>query len=417
MGKKNLSILATVIIALAVIALLWYSLRAQSSEAVARVNGASITEEQLTIALANNPLLSRGEMLEQLINREMLTQEAKKQGFNPSEEEIQQQYTQISLSFPSQQAFEDALKEANLTKEQLLQDMRDRSAITAYLMGAVPNTTVSDEEAQAYYTAHAEEFKAKPGQIHVAHILVATEAEAEAVLNQLEAGADYRKLAANLSLDPTAVDTGGDLGFISLGQTVEEFERAAFRLNTSDVSAPVQTQYGYHIIIRLQDTISYLEASNTVTQLAETEKRAAAVESLLADLRSKTDIVYLVPRKLPFTETDDELCEESGKPVLRMYVSSSCASCAQMETLLQTLAQNDFVVKVWELDTGDNRATVEKEAGLDPEEFAILKKYNSGGAVPAYVLGCKYVRLGNAYSAMNLTAEREELAPVLDDIA
>ncbi|MBO3799437.1 MAG: peptidylprolyl isomerase [Thermoproteota archaeon] len=88
-------------------------------------------------------------------------------------------------------------------------------------------------------------------KIHCAHILVKTEQEAKEVLEQLKKGASFSKLAAEKSLCPSR-KKGGDLGFFGRGQMVREFETAAFALKKGEVSQPVKTRFGWHIIKRLE---------------------------------------------------------------------------------------------------------------------------------------------------------------------
>lgn len=88
-------------------------------------------------------------------------------------------------------------------------------------------------------------------KIHCAHILVKTEREAKEVLEQLKTGASFSKLAAEKSLCPSR-KKGGDLGFFGRGQMVREFETAAFALKKGEVSRPVRTSFGWHIIKRLE---------------------------------------------------------------------------------------------------------------------------------------------------------------------
>jgi peptidyl-prolyl cis-trans isomerase C len=85
-------------------------------------------------------------------------------------------------------------------------------------------------------------------EVRARHILVPTEAEAKAVLAEIKKGTDFAELAKQKSKDPGAAAEGGDLGYFGKDQMVPEFAEAAFKLNKGDVSEPVKTQFGWHII-------------------------------------------------------------------------------------------------------------------------------------------------------------------------
>jgi peptidyl-prolyl cis-trans isomerase C len=91
-----------------------------------------------------------------------------------------------------------------------------------------------------------------PNQVRACHILVKTEGEAVDILNQIRSGKDFGELAKTHSECPSGAK-GGDLGFFRRGQMVREFENTAFSMNTGDVSEPVKTQFGYHLI-KITDT-------------------------------------------------------------------------------------------------------------------------------------------------------------------
>ena len=88
-------------------------------------------------------------------------------------------------------------------------------------------------------------------KIRAAHILVSSEEAAKAILERLKAGESFSKLAQELSKCPSGKN-GGDLGRFGRGQMVRPFELAAFKLNKGEISEIVKTQFGYHIIKRLE---------------------------------------------------------------------------------------------------------------------------------------------------------------------
>ena len=88
-------------------------------------------------------------------------------------------------------------------------------------------------------------------KVHCAHILVKTEKEVNAVLERLKKGENFSAIAKDVSLCPSK-KRGGDLGTFGRGQMVKEFENAAFVLDKGQISGIVKTQFGYHIIKRLE---------------------------------------------------------------------------------------------------------------------------------------------------------------------
>jgi len=111
---------------------------------------------------------------------------------------------------------------------------------------------IGEEEIKAAYDA--EYADAEPEiEYNAAHILVATEEEAKEIVGYLEGGADFGALAEERSTDPSAKGRGGSLGWFGKGMMVPEFENAVTALEPGSVSAPVQTQFGWHVV-KLSET-------------------------------------------------------------------------------------------------------------------------------------------------------------------
>jgi len=124
----------------------------------------------------------------------------------------------------------------------------------------------------------AEEVPTTAEQVHVRHISVETEEEAKEVLERLAAGEDFAALANELSTDPGTED--GDLGWFPRGQMVPEFEEAAFALQPGQTSDPVQTSYGYHIIQLIER-----DPARPLDEAILERRKASALNDWLAEQR------------------------------------------------------------------------------------------------------------------------------------
>jgi peptidyl-prolyl cis-trans isomerase C len=107
--------------------------------------------------------------------------------------------------------------------------------------------SVTEADARKFYDA--EVARSKPEQeVHARHILVESEEQAKEIYEKIAHGEDFAKMAKQFSKDPGSKEEGGDLGFFGRGRMVPEFEQAAFKLEKGDVSLPVRTQFGWHLI-------------------------------------------------------------------------------------------------------------------------------------------------------------------------
>lgn len=149
---------------------------------------------------------------------------------------------------------------------------------------------VTEEEVKKYYDEHKDDHYNR-GEIHARHILIApkdpndpasweaAKAEALRVKAMLDAGAGFAKTAEEYSDDPNSAVNGGDLGFFGPGTTAPEFEDAAYGLEEGEISNPVKTAYGYHIIRREPDIPPYDEVAASIEeQLFETKLLESAAK-------------------------------------------------------------------------------------------------------------------------------------------
>jgi peptidyl-prolyl cis-trans isomerase C len=179
----------------------------------------------------------------------------------------------------------------NAEVKKQLQAAREQVLQQAYLDRKVKEE-VTDAKLKARYD---ELIKQQPSQeeVHARHILVASEADAKAALDEVKKGADFTEVSKKRSTGPTAA-TGGDLGFFTQDKMVPAFAEAAFKLQPGQVTeAPVQTQFGWHIIKvearRKSEPPKFEDVRGQVYEMMSGE----AVEKLVADLRKGAKIETL----------------------------------------------------------------------------------------------------------------------------
>jgi len=171
----------------------------------------------------------------------------------------------------------------------LIQLENERRALLAgAAMGVAIDTIVTEDAIQS---AYEEQFlNSDPTREYDAsHILVATQEEAQELVTQLQSGADFADLAREKSTGPSGPN-GGELGWFGPGMMVPEFEAAVVDMQAGQVSDPVQTQFGWHVI-KLNDT--RVQAAPVLDEVRETltdQLQQAAIEGIIADLTAKADV-------------------------------------------------------------------------------------------------------------------------------
>ena len=144
---------------------------------------------------------------------------------------------------------------------------------------------VTDEAVQAAYDAYIADFQAQD-EVHARHILVATKEDADAIKAELATGKPFEVLAVEKSTDPSAAQNGGDLGFFQRGQMVKPFEDAAFALEPGQVSEPIESQFGWHVIRLEEKRQSAPPAIDTLRPQLQQQVMFQAFEDAVGSLKA-----------------------------------------------------------------------------------------------------------------------------------
>jgi foldase protein PrsA len=232
--------------------------------------------------------------MQYLVQESELQQKADDLGVKITDADVDARLKQIKQQYfgGSEKKYQAQLKSQGLTEPQIKQDLRAQILSEKLYAKVTANTTVTDADIQKYYAAHKADYQQASSR-DVRHILVNNKALADSLYQQLKSGADFGALAKKYSKDPGSKNSGGKLT-VTKGQTVAPFDKVAFDLKTNELSKPVKTQYGWHII----QALSAVKAATTTplkdvkasikSQLLQT-KKTDAMNKWVADVKKKFD--------------------------------------------------------------------------------------------------------------------------------
>jgi foldase protein PrsA len=261
--------------------------------------------------------------LEGLIQFQIILEGARKDGVTVDEGQVDARIQQVKDQAASQgMKYQDLLSQNNITESLLREQFRAQIALTLVGAKLVPQPSDAD-----LLKNNLSRHRADVVQIHVRHVLVKDQATAEKARQQLVSGGDWTAVAKRFSTDPGTKDHGGDLGFESKGQTDADFEKAVFSLAdqgdckgktagncTSPISAPVHTQFGYHLIQVIGLRVPPL-TDDLRNQLDPTlkQRRDAATEQWFTD-HLKRASVSVNPRFGRWDSASGKVVERSTAP-------------------------------------------------------------------------------------------------------
>jgi parvulin-like peptidyl-prolyl isomerase len=186
--------------------------------------------------------------LQYLVQQSELEQKAKDLKVAVTDKDVTDRLAQIKKQYfgGSESKYQAQLKQQGLTEDQIKRDLHAQILSEKLYNEVTKDVKVGDADVQKYYNEHKSTYQQKASR-DVRHILVNTRKLADTIEAQLKSGGDFAKLAKKYSKDPGSAAQGGKLT-VSKGQTVPPFDKAAFSLKTNELSAPVHTTYGWHII-------------------------------------------------------------------------------------------------------------------------------------------------------------------------
>jgi parvulin-like peptidyl-prolyl isomerase len=190
----------------------------------------------------------KGQAVTFLIQRAEIDEQASQNGIDISNGKVDQEIARYKKQFygGSDARYEKAVKQQGLTDEQAREEIKASLVSRALFKKLTVDVKVSDADIRAYYNSHRSQY-GQPESRDVRHILVQSKSLADSLYARLKGGANFAKLAKKYSKDPGSASNGGKLT-VSKGQTVPQFDKVAFSLKTGQLSPPIKTQYGYHII-------------------------------------------------------------------------------------------------------------------------------------------------------------------------
>ena len=287
------------------------------------MNGQNITSQQLeeifkaavegsgqkAASLTNEQKLGAyNQLLQELIMDKLVAGAAA--GEKVTDADVDAEIAKVKKQFPDEKIFEEQLKQAGQTPEKLKENLRTMLQQQLWMKSQVKTSDVTEAQAQTFYDSNKKEFD-QPETVKASHILfmVKPEASEADVTKQKEAaikaseratkGEDFSTLAKELSEEPGAKESAGDLGFFTKDRMVPEFANAAFSQKIGDISQPVRTQFGWHVIkvteTKAAGTVPFAEVKDQITGYLKSTNQREAVQAVLKKLKDSAKVETFLP--------------------------------------------------------------------------------------------------------------------------
>ncbi|MCA0149589.1 peptidylprolyl isomerase [Rossellomorea vietnamensis] len=210
-------------------------------DAVAKVGSETISKDDLYTTLVDQ--YGDG-ALDTLIAEKIVKLESEKKDLTVKDSEIKKELEKIKGQYDSEEAFNEALASSGSDLDSVKDNIKTYLLTEKLLKDRVK---ITDDQIKEYFEANKDTFAQKE-QVEASHILVDDEKTAQEVKKKLDDGGDFAELAKEYSTDTSNADSGGELGYFGKGEMVTEFDDKAFSMKKGEISEPVKTEFGYHII-------------------------------------------------------------------------------------------------------------------------------------------------------------------------
>jgi foldase protein PrsA len=258
-----------------------------SSGDVVAVNGQRISRAEFDRKLESGAAAKQ--VLSQLVQQQLVDQYGKESKIEISQADIDKKEADIKAQYPPGQ-FEQILAQQGLTEADVKNILRQQIILER---AVTPQVKVTDAEIQAYFNKNHAQLD-KPERVRARHILVADAKTAETVEGKLKGGMRFEDAAKAYSTDPSSKDKGGELGFFGRGTMVPPFQDAAFSLPVGQVSQPVKSPFGFHII-QVEEHQNAQKATlagsrDEIVKKLTQQAQGQQIPAFLQQLRSKAKI-------------------------------------------------------------------------------------------------------------------------------
>jgi peptidyl-prolyl cis-trans isomerase C len=281
------------------------------SEFAAVVNDHKITLSELdekynTLPEYYKSMVTKTDLLNQMIDDYLVTEDVKSKGVIVSDEELKDTFSELKAEMDMDDAaFMSALNKQGMELDKVLVALKNKLMVDKFVDEQLfKGMTVSDAELFKYYESMKDQFT-EPEKVKARHILIKTEklsdtealAKIDGLLERYNAGEKFEDLAKGYSECPSGVN-GGDLGYFTKDQMVKPFADAAFALEVGKISEPVKSEFGYHLILVDEKvpskTLSFEEAKSQIDSLALQEKQQKIFDTYIEQLKAKADVKILL---------------------------------------------------------------------------------------------------------------------------